>query len=124
MIKGGRDVKRSEMIKDQNRFNYIIKHGHYNKDRYFVVYDVISKENRYPHFGIAIKTTIGKAVVRNRLKRQTRSIIDNNKKLFKNDRDYIIMIRNECLNSSYDALDNSLVEIMKGKMWWKKIKNY
>lgn len=116
MIKGGMAMKRSEMIKDQNRFNYIIKHGHYNKDRYFVVYDVISKENRYPHFGIAIKTTIGKAVVRNKLKRQTRSIIDNNKKLFKNDRDYIIMIRNECLNSSYDVLDNSLVEIMKGKM--------
>ncbi len=108
-------MKRCEMIKDRERFNYIIKNGHYNKDKNFVVYEVFAKENVYPHFGIAIKTAIGKAVVRNRLKRQVRSILDKNKKLFKKDKDYIIMIRNECLTKSFVELDSSLVTIMKGK---------
>ncbi len=72
------------MIKDKRRFNYIIRNGHYNKDRIFVIYYVPSEDGKI-HYGIAIKNSLGHAVVRNRLKRQTRSIMDNNKNLFKKD---------------------------------------
>lgn len=107
-------MKRIEMIKNKEYFNHIIRNGKYNKDKYFVIYHVES-DSEFPHFGIAIKNSIGSAVVRNRLKRQTRSIIDENKNLFKKGRDYIIMIRNECLNSDYQIRNNSLVSLMKGK---------
>lgn len=109
-------MKRYEMIKDKKYFNRIIKSGKYIKDKYFVIY-YINKDNNqndFPHFGIAIKNSIGSAVVRNRLKRQTRSIIDANKKLFKNDRDYIIMIRNESLNSDFQKRNDSFLKLMKG----------
>lgn len=108
-------MKRYEMIKDRKHFNFIIKNGHYNKDKNFVIYDVSRSDDSFPHFGIAIKTSIGKAVVRNKLKRQIRCIVDNNKKLFKNGKDYIIMIRNECLNKNYSELNESLINVMKGK---------
>ncbi len=107
-------MKRYEMIKDKRRFNFIIKSGHYNKDRNFVVYYVPREHPVYSHYGIAIKKTIGHAVIRNRLKRQVRSIIDQNKLLFKKDYDYIIMIRNECLNKVYEEMNNSLVNLLKG----------
>lgn len=108
-------MRRSEMIKDKRRFNEVIKKGHYNKDKYFVVYSLPSNTFSSPHFGVAIKKSIGHAVIRNRLKRQTRSIIDKNKKLFKNDRDYIIMIRDGCLFGSFDEMDKSLTGLLKGK---------
>lgn len=107
-------MKRSEMIKDKRMFNSIIRNGHYNKDRFFVVYYVVNGNSSMSHFGIAIKNSIGCAVVRNRLKRQTRSIIDNNKNLFKNDKDYIIMIRNGCLDGKFSAMNESLSNLLKG----------
>lgn len=103
------------MIKDKNYFNHIIRSGKYNKDKYFVIYHVDNLENVFPHFGIAVKNSIGTAVVRNRVKRQTRSLIDENKNLFKKTRDYIIMIRNECLNADYQTRNQAFVELMKGK---------
>ena len=106
-------MKRYEMIKDKRRFNYIIRNGHYNKDRNFVIYYVPSEDGNI-HYGIAIKNSLGHAVVRNRLKRQTRSIMDNNKNLFKKKNDYIIMIRNECLNADFKKLDESLEALVKG----------
>ncbi len=107
-------MKRREMIKDKEKFNFIIRHGKFNKNKSFVIYYIDNEESRFPHFGIAIKNSIGHAVVRNRLKRQTRSIIDNNKNLFKKNRDYIIMIRNECLNCKYEEMNTYLIDILKG----------
>lgn len=107
-------MKRCEMIKDKERFNFMIRKGKYVKDKYFVIYYSPSKMNKKTLFGIAIRSNIGKAVVRNRLKRQTRAIIDKNKKLFPKGQDYIIMIRNECLNEEFSVLNESLNILLKG----------
>jgi len=107
-------MKRTEMIKKQDYFNFIIKNGKFVKDKNFVIYSVDNENSSCTHFGIAIKNSIGNAVVRNKLKRQTRAIIDNNRKLFQFSKDYIIMIRNECLYSSFEDMNNSLVQLMKG----------
>ncbi len=107
-------MKRYEMIKDKEYFSKVIKTGKYNKDRLFVIYHLKNSENKYPHFGIAIKNSIGKAHIRNRLKRQVRDIVDKHKIEFKNFEDYIIMIRNECINSNYQEMDASLQKLLKG----------
>lgn len=107
-------MKRYEMIKDKNYFSYIIKNGKYNKDKNYVIYYVKNNKKDFPQFGIAIKNKIGKAVVRNKLKRQTRFVIENNKKLFKKDKDYIIMIREGLKEASFKEIDTSIKMIMKG----------
>lgn len=107
-------MKRVEMIKDKKYFNHIIKTGIYNKDSNFVIYSVKNETNK-TNFGIAIKKSIGSAVLRNRLKRQTRAIVDNNRNLFKFNEDYIIMIRDGASNSSFDDMTNSLINLMKGR---------
>ena len=93
-------MKKAETIKSKKDFSDIIKTGKYIKMNCYILY---YKDNSLDksRFGIAISNKIGNAVTRNRLKRQTREIIFALKSLFKNNRDYIIMIRKECLNISF-----------------------
>ena len=109
-------MKRYEMIKDKNLFNQIIKNSHYKKNNLFVVYISPNDEEKLK-FGIAISKKTGKAVLRNKLKRQTRSIIDNNRTLFKNGYNYIIMIRKTLLDATFETMNksfNSLLENRRG----------
>lgn len=105
-------MKRYEMIKDKSLFNNIIKNGHYRKNKLFVVYE-INNEDEKIKFGIAISKKVGKAVIRNKLKRQTRAIIDNNRNLFKNVNNYIIMIRRSCNESNFFEMNEALQSLMK-----------
>lgn len=104
-------MKRAETIKDQKLFNNIIKNGNYIKNPYFVIYSS-KKEEPAINFGIAISNKVGKAHIRNKLKRQVRSIIDNNRNLFKNNNNYIIMIRRSCSEAKYHELEQALIDLL------------
>lgn len=105
-------MKRIETIKDKNLFNNIIRNGSFHKNNYYVLYN-IRKEEEKELFGIAISNKVGNAVVRNKLKRQTRSIIDKHRNLFKKCHNYIIMIRKSCSNEKYEVLEKALVELLE-----------
>lgn len=105
-------MKRQEMIKEKKVFNNIIRNGKFQKNNYYVLYQVDSSSDK-PMFGIAISKKVGKAYIRNRLKRQTRSIIDNNRILFSKNHNYIIMIRKNCVEESYEVLENALTSLIR-----------
>ena len=107
-------MKRSETIKDKKTFIIIIKTGKYKKNEYIVIYNKERKDNNL-FFGIAISNKFGKAHLRNKIKRQTRNIIDGNKNLFKKGNNYIIMIRKNSSNIKYNKLEQSIVELLKDK---------
>ena len=65
-------MKRIETIKDKKLFNNIIRNGKFKKNEFYVIYN-IKKEEEQQFFGIAISNKVGKAVIRNKLKRQTRT---------------------------------------------------
>ena len=88
-------MKKYETVKSKQDFTKLIQNGKYIKNNYFVIYKLQNDYN-FPRFGIAISTKFGKANIRNLYKRRTRNIIDNNKKLFSNHTDYIIMIKKKC----------------------------
>lgn len=113
-------MKRYEMIKDQEYFGSIIKKGRYKKDKFFVIYYIYNEKKDRPNFGIAIRNNFGNAVIRNKAKRQMRSIIDNNKKEFKNNVDYIIMIRNESKGLKYELMEESIRSLLKGIKYEEK----
>ena len=104
-------MKRREMIKDRKVFNSIIQKGSFYKNKLFVIY-IKERKNENIKFGIAISNKTGKAHLRNKLKRKVRAIMDNNKKLFKNNYDYIIMIRKACLEASFQEMNDSLVSLI------------
>jgi len=105
-------MKRNEMIKDRNLFNNIIKKGKFKKNEFFVIYNNENETNNI-NFGIAVSKKYGHAVDRNRIKRQTRAIIDINRNLFKNGFNYIIMVRKSCLGTNFNTLENALKELLK-----------
>lgn len=105
-------MKRIETIKDRKSFNNIIKNGKFIKNDYFVIY-FINNEKENNKYGVAISNKIGKAVVRNKLKRQTRAIIDENRNLFKNNNNYIIMIRKTCKEAEFKAMNEAFKSLLE-----------
>ena len=105
-------MKRTETIKDQKLFNNIIRNGKFIMNNFFVIYN-IRKEEEQIYYGIAISNKVGNAVTRNKLKRQTRAIIDNHRNLFKNGNNYIIMIRKASVGTNYNVLERALIELLE-----------
>ena len=105
-------MKRIETIKDSKSFNDIIKNGKFIKNDYFVIYykDNELEKNK---LGIAISNKIGKAHIRKRLKRQTRAIIDEYRNLFKNNFNYIIMIRKTCKEAEFTDMNQALKSLLE-----------
>ncbi len=105
-------MKKKDIIKSKREFNYIINNCSYIKNKNFVIY-IKKKEDKIPLFGIAISKKVGNAVERNKLKRQTRMIIDILKQNFKNYNDYIIMIKKDCKLISFKEMKESLENLIE-----------
>lgn len=102
-------MKKINIVKKNLEFNNIIKIGKFYKNKYFVVYK-INNETTYYKIGISIPKKIGNAVIRNKLKRQIKSIIDLNKKIIKNYK-YIIIARISILDIDYKTMEINLIDI-------------
>lgn len=105
-------MKKYEIVKEHKEFDDIIHNSPYKKNRYYIIY-YKERENCYSRFGIAVGKKIGNAVIRNRVKRQVRALIDKNKNLFKNNTDYIIIMKKDFLNLNYEEATNELISLMK-----------
>ena len=104
-------MKKFEIVKEHKDFDNIINTGKYIKGRFYVIYN---KDSEHRRFGIAVSKKFGSAVERNRIKRQTRMILENNKNIFKNNMDYIIIVKKNALNVDYINLESDIQSIIKG----------
>ena len=68
-------MKKKEMIKSQKEFSNIIHNSPYIKNKDLILY-ITNSKYEYSHFGIAVSKKLGNAVLRNKLKRRMRCIID------------------------------------------------
>lgn len=105
-------MKKYEIVKKNTDFNDIINTGRCIRNKYYSIYYKDS-EDEFPKFGLAVSKKCGNAVDRNKIKRQLRNIIDDNKKLFSIKMNYIIMVRKEILNLSYLQMEEQLINLMK-----------
>ena len=107
-------MKKYEIINDKDLFTDVIHTGKFYRNKYYVIYYKKNLNNSpIPLFGIAITKKLGNAVTRNKLKRQVKNIIDNNKKLFNNDNFYIIMLRKDINLINYQQMNQYLVELLE-----------
>ena len=104
-------MRKLYIVKENKQFEDIINTGKCNKNKYFVIYN---KDNKlkYDRFGISVTKKLGNAVFRNRYKRIIRSILDNYKKLYINNKDYIIILRKEAINLDHISLEKEFFALM------------
>lgn len=103
-------MKKIETIKSPDIFNDVIKNGNKIKSKYFVICN--KKNDDKLLFGVAVGKKVGNAVIRNKIKRQLRNIIDQNKLLFKNNHFYIIIGKKECLDLTFEEMNNNIKELL------------
>ena len=103
-------MRKTYIVKYERYLNNIIKTGQYKKNKDFVIYS-LNNNLKFSRFGISIGKKLGNAVYRNKYKRKIRAIIDNNKKNWPNNKDYIIILRKSAKDKNYRELEESLVSL-------------
>ena len=105
-------MKKKDIVKDNRYFNKIIKEGKKINSKYFIIYSLSSTFEK-SKFGVAVGKKVGNAVIRNRVKRRIRNIIDYNMKNFPTYNDYIIVAKRFCKDEKYDKLLNEMKNVLK-----------
>ena len=102
-------MNKEHIIKKNYDFQRIIKNTSPYKYKEYIIY--IEKDTTATYkFGFSVGKKIGKAVVRNKIKRQLRSIVS--KKNYESGFNCIIIVNNSILNCSYLDMKQDLVYIL------------
>ena len=104
-------MKKKHIIKSKNEFTEIINNCKYIKNNYFIIY--YRKNNKSNRYGISIPKKTGKAVIRNKIKRRIKNIIDNNKLIIQIPYDYVIISRKRLIELNYQDMELNLINLIK-----------
>lgn len=100
-------MKKINIIRKNEDFLKVIKNNRPYKNNYFLLFVLKNDVCRY-RFGISISKKVGNAVTRNRIKRQIKSILDENKKRYKKDYDCIIIVDRKIINLTFFEIRENL----------------
>lgn len=104
-------MNKDKIIKNSKDFSNIISKKQSIKNKYVsIYYDKTNEDNKY---GITIPKKIGKAYIRNKLKRQIKNIIITNEKNIQTGFNYVIIIKKPALEIKYHELEYELLELFK-----------
>ena len=103
-------MRKNYRIRKSQEFSEIIKNKHFYSSSVMTIY-VREKKEDVCRIGISVKKKIGNAVVRNKLKRQLRSIISKND--YQNNFNCIIILGKGILAKNYQQMDNNLQDAFK-----------
>ncbi|MBQ9181702.1 MAG: ribonuclease P protein component [Bacilli bacterium] len=111
-------MKKINILKNNYEYTSIIKSSKPIKYKYFIIY-LKNEPTDYYKFGISIGKKIGNAVIRNKIKRQLKNIID--KKDYQNNFKCIIIVSKDILKYNFTQIENDLlnafskIKIIKGE---------
>lgn len=105
-------MKKSEIVRKESEFNNLIASAPKKGNKFFFVFYSANNLN-HSRFGITVGKKLGNAVLRNKYKRKIKSIIDENKFIFPNGCDYIIIVRKACIGSSYIEMKDNLIRVFQ-----------
>ena len=101
-------MKKSKIIKKSEEYTNIINTGNVVKNKYFSIF---YKKNEEKKYGISIPTKTGKAVVRNKIKRRVKNIIDKNENYIQNNYYYVIITKRTILDITYEEMAKNLIDL-------------
>ena len=103
-------MNKSKILKNNEDFSEIISNKQSLKNKYFSIY---YKESKNTLYGITVPKKVGKAVIRNKLKRRVKNIISKNENYIHSNYNYVIIIKELALKLNYGELSNNLLELIK-----------
>lgn len=103
-------MNKEHIVKENFSFQRIISNNKSFKYKDYIIYVEKNNEKNYK-FGFSVGKKIGKAVTRNKIKRQLRSIVS--KKDYQNGFNCIIIVGSNILNISYQEMEKNLLEALK-----------
>ena len=104
-------MNKDKIIKKSETYSKIISINNNLKNKYFSIYFEKSNENN--KYGITVPKKVGKAYIRNKLKRQVKNIIITNEKDIQNNFNYVIIIKEDTLLLDYNEMKNELLNILR-----------
>lgn len=103
-------MKKKNIVKEKKDFDRAFKLKNQFKSKYAFLYTYDTKDNY--RFGICVSKKLGNAVIRNKLKRQVKDIIDKSKLHFES-KDYIIILKKSAVGAEYLNLKEDLIDLLK-----------
>ena len=103
-------MKKKNIIRSQFEYTKIIKNCKSKKNNYFIIY--YSKTDKNNRYGISVPKKIGKAYLRNKIKRRLKNIIDHNEFNIQKPYDYVIIIRKRLIELNYQEMEKSFISII------------
>jgi len=81
-------------------------------NRQFVVYSYKNAEVEHFRLGISVSKKVGKAVVRNRMRRVIKEVVRHLAPRIESQYDLVIVVRKAALDLDYDGVTKSLVHVL------------
>lgn len=103
-------MNKEKIVKKSEDFTKIINQGKSIKNQYFSIFYLESNKTQY---GITIPKKVGKAHIRNKLKRQIKNIITTNEKSIQTNINYVIIIKECSKKLDYFNLEKELLNLIK-----------
>jgi len=105
-------MNKKYILRKNEDIQLVIKNNQKIVDKYFIIY---YKDNKmgYNRYCISVSKKIGKANVRNLLKRRMKDILMKNN--IDNSNDYVIILRNGIMDLSYLKMKDIIINILKGE---------
>ena len=104
-------MKKEYRIKKSKEIEDVLKNKKYSANPYFSIYSKENNENHHFRYAISVNKKIGKAVVRNRIKRQVRSIISQIE--IKDNIDVFIIVRSKVLDIDFNEMDKQILYLLR-----------
>lgn len=105
-------LKRINRLKKRYQFNYVYKSGDHFSGEHMVLY-LVSSKTKSIKVGLAVTKKVGKAVVRNRIRRQLREIIKKQVPSLKQNYNIIVVARDNITSASFETLTNEFSKLIK-----------
>lgn len=105
-------IKKEYRVKKSQEIEKIIKHKNSVGNKNFVIYKLKNNEASHYRIGLSIGKKYGNAVLRNKMKRQIRSILRNNKDLIMNF-DYIVVIKPASRELEFEDISNNICNLLR-----------
>lgn len=112
--------KELRLRKNQD-FQLVFKKGTSVANRQLVLYVYKNPETKHFRVGISVSKKIGRAVVRNKIKRRLKEIVRSHAQHIPPGVDLILIVRAQAVGLTYQELSGSFIHLLKrAKLYQKK----